>query len=70
MELKEVRLEYGLSIKIENNMLNNLLRIIIGLIVFFTLWITVIPSILLWIIVDRNYILDVIEWVITGEYPY
>jgi len=48
-------------------MLNRFLKMIIGLIVIFTNPITVLPSIILWAITDRFYILELFEWCIMYE---
>lgn len=50
-------------------MLNRFLRVILGLVILFTLVFTILPSVVLWIFTGRFYILEVGEWCITNEYP-
>ena len=49
--------------------LHRLARVIVGLLWLSTIVFTIIPSVILWIFIGRNLILDVADWVATGEYP-
>lgn len=49
--------------------LHRLARVIVGLLWLATLVFTVIPSMILWIFIGRNFLMDVAEWVAVGEYP-
>lgn len=50
-------------------LINRLIRTIIGLLWLGTIIFTIIPSLILWIIVGRFYIIEIAEWVVTNEYP-
>ena len=50
-------------------MINRFLRIIVGLLCLSTIAFTIIPSLILWVLCGRFYILEIAEWVVTGEYP-
>jgi hypothetical protein len=45
-----------------------LARVIVGLLWLATLVFTIIPSIFLWAILGRNPLMDIAQWVATGEY--
>lgn len=51
------------------NILNRLLRLIIGLFLFTTLIFTIVPSLIIWVIIGRFFLLEIAEWTITNEYP-
>jgi hypothetical protein len=51
-------------------MINRLVRTIVGLIWLGTIIFTIIPSLILWVILGRFYVMEIAEWVVTGEYPY
>ena len=51
-------------------MINRLLRTIVGLIWLGTIVFTLTPSLILWVILGRFYVMEIAEWVATGEYPY
>jgi len=50
-------------------MLNRLIRTIIGLVWIVTIPLTIIPSLILWVITGRFYIIEIAEWAVTNEYP-
>jgi len=50
-------------------MLNRLLRIIVGLFWLCTIIFTIIPSLILWVLCGRFYVMEIAEWVVTNEYP-
>ena len=49
--------------------LHRLARVIVGLLWLATL-VFIIPSLFLWIIFGRNPLMDIAQWVATGEYVY
>jgi hypothetical protein len=44
-----------------------LIRVIVGLLLLVTIFITIIPNIIVWIITGRSYLMEVIDWVVIGE---
>lgn len=49
--------------------LTRLARVVVGLLWLATLIFTIIPSMILWIFIGRNILMDIAEWVAVGEYP-
>ena len=47
-----------------------LARVVVGLLWLATLVLTIIPSLFLWVIFGRNPLMDIAQWVATGEYVY
>ena len=47
-----------------------LARVVVGLLWLATLVFTIIPSLFLWVIFGRNPLMDIAQWVATGEYGY
>jgi hypothetical protein len=49
-------------------MIGRLIRAIVGIVTVFTLPLTIVPFIVIWILTDRFFLMDILDWVFGNEY--